>query len=304
MEKKTPEEITRERLYAIKEKINKGKENPRVRRVALIGGGALVLLVAFVVLTFSVKIKNINVTGDVSLYNETRVAAASEIDIGKSFMSKSSFAIKKSIRKNIPLADDIRVRKNIFTGDVNIDITFEPFDYYIEHKSVYYALDENLVVVDVRKNENDFASLGARLIEIPKTCRPVFGEPLVFYDTVANPDGERETPLTEDEIVDISEYQYIYDILLILKESDEYSHLTAIDLQEKYDIVAIYDGKFKVNFGSMSSFELKLDVLGRILIDTSWQHYECGEINLTDPTAATAKSVQSIYDDDKEGIEG
>ena len=126
MENKTPEQKTREKLYELQGKINKGKETGKSRKVYFLAFAMLAILVAFVVLTFSVKIKNINVTGDVSLYNETRVAAASEIDIGKSFMSKSSIAIKKSIRKNIPLADDIRVRKNNFTGDVNMHLQSNP----------------------------------------------------------------------------------------------------------------------------------------------------------------------------------
>ena len=105
MDKKTPEQITRERLNAIKEKINTGKENPRVRRKFIISVCALVALVSFVVLAFSIKIKNINVTGELTLYNETRVAEASEIDIGKSFISKSGASIKKSIRKNNTFTD-------------------------------------------------------------------------------------------------------------------------------------------------------------------------------------------------------
>lgn len=294
MEKKTPEQKTREALTRLKEKINIGKENIRTRRIFIVACSLAALLVAFVVLLFSVKIKNINVTGELSAYNETRVAAASEIDIGRSFMSKSAFAIKKSIRKNIPLSDEIKVRKNIFTGDVNIEISFLPFDYYIKYKNAYYALDENLVVVDIRKTENDFATLGGTFIEIPKVCRPIFGKALIFYDTVPNPDGERETPVPEEDLVDIKEYQYIYDLLKFFKESKDYSLLSEVDLRKKYDIDAVYDGRFNVDFGGISSFELKLNVLNQILSDSSWQHTQFGEINLKDPSAATAKSVQSI----------
>lgn len=296
MEKKTPEQKTREILNRIKDRIKKGKENKRVRKIFIVSACALVVLVSFAVLMFGVKIKNINVSGDLSAYNETRVVQASEIDIGKSFISKSSVSIKKSIRKNIPLADKIKVRKNIFTGDINIEISFLPFDYYIKYKDAYYALDENLVVVDIRKTENDFASLGGTFIQIPKTCRPIFGKALVFYDTVPNPDGERETPVPESELVDVKEYQYVYDILKLLKESGDYGNLTSVKLYEKYDVSAIYGGQYRVIFGSASGFELKLSVLNEILADTSWQHTGSGEIDLRDPSAASARAVQSIDD--------
>ncbi len=298
MNKKTPEQRTREALNRIKEKFNHGKENKRVRKIFTVSLCVSVVLVTFVVLLFSVRIKNINVSGELSAYNETRVAQASEIDIGKSIMSRSGLAIKKSIRKNIPLADEIKVRKNIFKGEVNIEISFLPFDYYIKYKDAYYALDENLVVVDVRKNENDFASLGGTYIQIPKTCRPVFGKALVFYDTVPNPDGERETPVPEEDLVDIREYQYIYDILATLKKSADYEALTSINLLEKYDIIAIYSGQNKVDFGGVASFDLKLNILREILADTSWQHTGFGEIDLREPKAATARAVQSIFGDE------
>ena len=298
MEKKTPEQKTREVLNRIKEKINKGKENKRVRKIFTVSAIAFCVLVAFVVLLFCVKIKNINVSGELTSYNETRVAQASEIDIGKSFMSKSGLAIKRSIRRNIPLADEIKVRKNIFTGDVNIEISFLPFDYYIKYKDAYYALDENLVVVDVRKNENDFSSQGATYIQIPKTCRPVFGKALVFYDTVPNPDGERETPVPEEDLVDVKEYQYIYDVLRLLKESKNYDSLTSLRLLEKYDIEAVYGECYKVSFGGEYSFELKLNVLSEIFDDKTWQYTGFGLIDVRDPAAATARAVQSIADDE------
>jgi hypothetical protein len=298
MENKTPEQKTREGLLRLKEKINKGKANKRLRRIFTVSAAAICVLVAFVVLLLCLKIKNINVSGDLSAYNETKVAEASEVDIGKSLMSKSASSIKKSIRKNIPLADDVRVRKNIFKGEVNIEITFLPFDYYIKYKDAYYAIDENLVVVDIRKNENDFSSLGGVFLQIPKTCRPILGKELVFYDTVPNPDGERETPVPEDELADIGEYQYIYDVLRLMKGSRNYDGLTSLRLLEKYDISAIYNEQYKVSFGSEASFELKLDVLSEIINDTSWQHTGFGEIDLRDPSTATARAVQSIYNDD------
>ena len=298
MENKTPEQRTREKLYKLQDKINKGKETGKIRKVYITAFAILAALVAFVVLFFAVKVKNINISGDLRAYNETRVAAASEIDIGKSVFSKSSFTIKRNIRKNIPLAEKIKVRKNIFTGDINIDISFAPFDFYIRYDDLYYAVDENLVVVDIRESENDFSSLGGTFIEIPKICKPEFSKTLVFYDTVQTHDGEEDVTLSKDELHDKSEYDYIYDVLKYYKNSRDYSDLTSVDLKVKYDIVAVYSERFKVKFGGVSSFDVKLDMLNRILADTSWQHSEYGLIDLTNPSSATAKAVQSITEDE------
>ena len=300
MENRTPEQKTREKLYKLQDKINKGKETGKIRKVYFIAFAMLAILVGFVVLFFTVKVENINISGDLRAYNETRVAAASEIDIGKSIFSKSSVGIKKSIRQNIPLAEKIKVRKNIFTGEINIDVSFAPFDFYIRYDDLYYAVDENLIVVDIRESESDFSSLGGTFIEIPKICKPEFSKSLVFYDTLENPEDDERFTLSEDEIRDKSHYDYICDALKYFKNSRDYSALTGIDLEGKYDIVAVYDERFKVKFGGMSSFDVKLDMLHEILADTSWQHSQFGLVDLTNPAAATAKAVQSIEEDEVE----
>lgn len=297
MENKTPEQKTREKLYELQGKINKGKETGKIRKVYFLAFAMLAILVAFVVLFFTVKVENINISGDLRAYNETRVAEASEIDIGKSMFEKSSLGIKKSIRKNIPLAEKIKVKKNIFTGEINIDISFAPFDFYIRYDDLYYAIDENLVVVDIRESENDFSSLGGTFIEIPKICKPEFSKALVFYDTLKDPENDERFTLSEEEIRDKSVYEYISYALKNLKNSRDYSILTSVDLVRKYDIVAVYDERFKVNFGGISSFDVKIDMLHEILYDTSWQHSDYGLIDLTNPSAATAKAVQSIDED-------
>lgn len=300
MENKTPEEKTREGLNKLKGKLNKLRRSRIVRCVLLITVASILTVTALVFLLFSIKVKDINVTGDLRFFNETRVAEASEIEIGKSFFKKTSFGIKRSIRENIPLADEIKVRKNIFTGAVNIEITFSPFDYYVEYKGAYYAVDEDLLVLDVRKTENDYSSLGGRRVDIPKICKPVIGQELVFYDTVENPDGDKNFNNSDlIELRDKSEYDYVYDILRELKESDNYSTLTSINLKEKYDIYGIYSERFKVEFGSLASFDLKVRMLSGILADTSWQYSQFGLIDLTNPSAATARAVQSIDDEEE-----
>ncbi len=299
MKKKTPEEKTREALYAAQEKLNKAKSRPIFRKVILISLIVIAVAALIWIAAASIKVDTINVSGDLSAYNETRVAEASGISIGKSIFSSSAFKIKRNIRENIPLADKIKVRKNIFTGQVNIEITFLPFDYYIEYKNRYYAVDEELTVVDIRDSENDFSSLGARLLVIPKICQPVFGEQLVFYDTVENPDGDENFDGSfVTEIKDKSAYDYVFDVVRELRASKDYSSLTKIDLTQKFSVTGVYKNAFKVDFGSVANFELKLMVLSDVLADTSWQHSGFGVIDIKDPSAATARSVQSIDDDE------
>ena len=99
MNKKTPEEKTREGLNKLKEKLNKIIRSRLIRRIAVILAAAVIFLCAVIFLIGSIKVKEISVDGDLRAFNETKVVQASEIEIGKGFFSKTVFGIKRNIRK-------------------------------------------------------------------------------------------------------------------------------------------------------------------------------------------------------------
>lgn len=296
MSKKSAEEKVREKLnkmnLKLTDKASAGKLK-RTVRIALITIGAIALIILGMYMD---KVREISVEGELFAYNETRVIEASGIDIGESIFGKTGFGIKRTIKKNIPMTESVKIRKNIFTGRVRIIIEFEDFDYFIKYGSSYYAIDENLVVMDKRNSKSEYFSLGARYIEIPDVCAPEIGKELIFEDTVPVDENDKD-------VVDIEEFEYIYRFLKMASESESYGEMNVLLLEEKFNISAVYSEKYRVYFGSFGQLDIKLKMLDGVLDEGSLQYAQKGIIDLTDPTKVSARAVEESPNNSEGEIE-
>lgn len=256
----------------------------RMQLIALAVGILLLLIIAAIVF---LKISAIEVvTGDVTIFNESEVIKAAGIDIGDGLYHKSSWAIKKSIQSNMPLAQKVSVTKSPF-GKVKIKVELLSVDYYTKIGDKYYALDEELTVLDANISGSKYSAYGGVLVKLPETREPTLGEKLVFFDTVEETDTEGETTY---EVRDESFYSYVTKFLSELKDSGYHEDANGVILEEKFDVTVIYAEKFKVKFGNVSDLDVKFRVLYEILAEGSMQYSDLASIDLSDPTRPTART--------------
>jgi len=256
----------------------------RMQMIALAVGAVLLLIIAAVLF---LKINTIEVvTGDVTIFNESEVIAAAGIDIGDGLYHKSSWAIKKDIQRNMPLAQKVSVSKTPF-GKVKIKVELLSVDYYTKIGDKYYALDKELRVLDSNASGSKYSAYGGVLVKLPETREPVLGEPLVFFDTVEETDTEGETVY---EIREESFYSYVTKFLSELKDSGYHDDANGVILEEKFDVTVIYAEKFKIKFGNVSDLDVKFRVLYEILAEGSMQYSDKATIDLSDPTRPTART--------------
>ena len=256
----------------------------RAQLIAMIAGALLLVVIAAVLF---LKISNIEVvTGDVTIFNESEVINAAGIDIGDGLYHRSSWAIKKSIQENMPLAQKVSVTKSPF-GKVTIKVELLSVDYFTKIGDKYYALDKDLRVLDSNISGSKYSAYGGVLVKLPETREPTLGEPLVFFDTVKETDTEGETVY---EVRDESFYSYVKKFLSELKDSGYHEDSNGVILEEKFDISVIYAGKFKVKFGSVADLDVKFRVLYEILAEGSMQYSDMASIDLSDPTRPTART--------------
>ncbi len=255
----------------------------RVKLVAIAVGALLLLIIAAALL---LRIDSIEVTGDVDMFNESEVIRAAEIDVGDRLFAKATWTIKKNIQRNMPLAEKVTVYKSPF-GKVTIKIELSGVDYYTGIGEKYYALDENLTVLDSNISGSKYSAYGAVLIKLPETREPMLGERLVFFDTVEETDTEGETLY---EIREETFYAYVTKFLSALKESGYHTDANGVILTEKFDVTLIYAEKFKVRFGNVNDLDVKFRVLYEILAEGSMQYSDRATIDLSDPTRPTART--------------
>jgi hypothetical protein len=236
------------------------------------------------------RIRVIDVSGDVTMFNEGDVIRAAGISEGDLLYLRSSYQIEKKVKKNMPLCKNVDVKKSL-SGKVSIDISFNEVCFYTRIGNKYYAIDENLRVLDFDESRSKYSSYGAVSVRLPEVREPILGKKLVFYDTVEETDTEGETLY---EVQKESFYDFTVEFLSILKDSGYLSESDAVILNEKFDLELIYADKFLVKFGDSRDLEEKFRLLFEILSEGSINYASRGVIDLTNPAKAFARADESL----------
>ena len=287
---KKPEEQLREKLEGARAKLFIRYGEKGARRILLgipVGIFAVVLLA---VLFFLLPIRRIEVVGEVTMFNEGEIIGAAEIEEGDSLFLKSAGRIKRTIRKNLPLTESVRVTKSLF-GKVKIEIEFADVDYYCKIGDRYYAIDEELRLLDSDESKTKYSAYGAVLVKLPETREPVIGERIIFYDTVEETDTEGETLY---EVREERFYDFASEVLTALKDSGFLPDSDAVLLEERFNVTLIYAEKFQITFGNTSDLDVKFRVLFGILDEGSMQYADKVSVDLTTPSKATARADNSL----------
>ena len=194
MAEKSPQDKVRCALEGMRNKMLDRFGEKKLRKIKRVATAVLLL-----------RIRTIEVKGDVTMFNESEVVDAADINIGDGLFWKSSGKIKRNIQNAIPLTEKVKVRKNIF-GKVTITIELNGVQYYIKYGELYYAINSELKVLDVSNTAGKYSAYGAVLVQLPRIRTPLIGEKIVFYDTVAETD-ENDEPLYE--VRDKEYYDYV-----------------------------------------------------------------------------------------------
>lgn len=290
MAEKRPEDKAREQLEGLRAKMLLRFGERRSRIIVTAAFVALAVTAVLMVAFFLIKIDSIEITGDVTVFNETEVINAADIGIGDRMFSVSAAKIKRNIKANMPIADNIKVRKSLF-GKLTINVEMMAVDYYTKIGDTYFALDQELKVLGKAKSAGKFSSFGAVLVKLPETRTPEIGKKLVFYDTVVETDTEKETIY---EVREESFYKYTTDFLTALKSSGYHADANGVILTEKFEVTLIYAEKFSIDFGTTNDLDLKFRVLYEILAEGSMQYTDKASIDLSDPSRPTARPDPSL----------
>ncbi len=289
-EKKRPEERVRAALEGFRAKLFLrfgDKKSKWIIRGAIAAFAAIVL---FVAVFFLVRIGTIEVTGDVTMFNEGEVIAAAQISEGDGLFWRTSFGIRRSIEKNMPIAHNVKVYKSPF-GKVTIYLELKPVDYYFEYGGSFYAMDKDLRVLDKSDSYRKYSSYGAVKVLLPEIRQPVIGERIVFYYTVEETDTEGETLY---EIEQEKSYYYIKDFLNALCDSGYRYDADGVILTERFDVTLIYTGKFKIRFGEADDLDIKFRMLYEVFREGSLQYADKVYIDVSDPSATIARPDQTL----------
>ena len=287
---KRPETAVRESLESLRAKLFLRFGEKGTRRILVGVPIAILALVLLIVCFLLFPIREIEVTGDVTMFNEGEIIEAAELSEGDSLFARSKGRIERELRRNLPLANHVKITKSL-SGKVKIEIEFDKVRYYTKIGEYYYAIDESLRVLDLDESRSKYSAYGAVLVKLPETREPVKGERLVFYDTVEETDTEGETVY---EVREPKFYDYATTFLSELSDSGFLEQADGVVLEEKFDITLIYAEKYRIKFGDVGDLDAKFRVLFGILDEGSMQYADLVSVDLTTPSKATARADATL----------
>lgn len=214
----------------------------------------------------SFRVKRIDVQGN-SVTSREEILAAAGVQIGDEIFGVDPGRIADNIQKQYPVG--VRVSKGIST--VTIEIT-ERGSAYISYAGLWFLLDRDLSVLAVSGNEADFARYPKMLL--PAVTQLSVGSPVQF---------------AEDGI----DRSYIGEMMELLEQEGLLSHVTYLDMSEKFHLSYVLEGQIRVVLGKLSDVEIKLEMTEQILGTRFDNDAPFVIVDVSDVKKTTYRSMQS-----------
>lgn len=218
------------------------REKAKILMICL--GIALVLLLLYPIAKLAAShlvIEEIRIEGS-TMYTAEQLLSAGGLKVGDGMPILTADTAEETLLSNLPYIQSCNISFEL-PNTLIFNLTDEVAAVYTEIYGEYYALSSSLRVLERAESSDSFSHL--LYIEIPRVTHAVVGEQLEFDS------GE-----TGD---------YIAEFLSLLSESDLQGRVGRVYFDQKFDIVASVDGKYRVMLGSPADMKLKLATVSKMI---------------------------------------
>jgi cell division protein FtsQ len=189
-------------------------------------------------------VKDFIVSG-VSQYEKNEVVEASGIKKGDKLYKIDKDEVEARLMESCLYFDSVKVVRK-FPGTVVFRVEEKMAQWYVEVSGSYYALDSELLVLEETHSNEKFVKGGVPELVLPELSRMICGEKPQFGSSEA-----------ESERVEA--------LLLEIQSTTFKSRLTLVDMESRFDIKVVVDGKYDVYIGDPTNVSEKLTEVERIL---------------------------------------
>lgn len=255
------------RKFKAEEAISDPDRREKARLFLICFGIALVLLLiipAVKIATAYLVIEEIRVEGS-SLYSESELLGASGLRKGDALPLMSASNAETLILTNLPYVQSCEISFEL-PNVLIIHMIDEAPALYSKIEDDYYIFTSSLRILE-RTSEEGVPD-GLLYVELPRVSKAIVGEEIIL------------------EEVGIG---YITEFIRLINDSPLRGRLDVVYLEEKFDIVASVDDKFRVMFGSPSDMALKIDTVALIIDENKDKCNGAGiiDVRLTDVCGLT-----------------
>ena len=239
-------------------------------------GIALVLILIYPMAKLAAShlvIEEVRVEGS-SLYTSEDLMNAVGLNLGDGMPLLTVSMFEKALLSNLPYIHSCKISFEL-PNILIFDLTDEVAVVYTEIYGEYYALSSSLRVLERTHSKEKFGDL--LYIEIPRVIHAVVGDSLIFE---GSEDGG-----------------YITEFISLLSESNLAGRVGRVYFDQKFDIVASVDGKYRVLLGSPADMDLKLATVSKMIEENA---EECTSNGLIDVRVVEVAGIVINTDIDPE----
>ncbi len=207
----------------------------------------------------------------VTQYDSAELVAAAGVKAGDKLYSIDVGEIEKTLLEKFYYIDEVYVDRK-FPNKLVFNIIEKIPGWYIAVSGNYYTLDSDFLVIEETVSNEKFVNLGIPQLILPSLRSAICGELPEF--------GEDE-----------NEIKRSLEIVSAINASTLKYRITLVDMEKRFDIKIVVDGKYHVEIGSMDNIEEKLRAMEAVLKSGKLEQYAGANIYLSDPSKPSVKPL-------------
>lgn len=207
----------------------------------------------------------------VTQYDRAEIIGYSGISKGSRLYSIDTKEVEKNLLENCAYIEEIEVERK-FPNKIVFRIIEKTPIWYIEVSGDYYSLDNNFRVIEEAVSNEKFVNLGVPKLVLPNLRQLICGELPDF--------GESET-----------EVRKALELAFAVQSTNFKTRITLVDMESRFDVNIVVDGKYNVYMGDISNIEEKLVAIEKILKSGDLEVYAGAEIDASIPETISVKPI-------------
>ncbi len=185
------------------------------------------------------------VVSGVTQYEKMDIVEASGIKKGDRLYKIDADEVEQRLLEECLYFDSVKVEKK-FPNTVIFRVEEKVAQWYIQVSDSYYALDSDLLVIEETYSNEKYVKGGVSQLILPELNRLICGETPQFGSSEA--ESERVEALLKE-----------------IQAMPFKSRLTLVDMESRFDITVVVDGKYDVYIGDPTNVTEKLTEVEQIL---------------------------------------
>ena len=209
-------------------------------------------------------------------YDKSEILSMSGIEKGMRMREIKTSKVEQTLLESCPKIEEVTVKKK-FPNKIVFRIVEKSPAWYIEVSGNYYALASDMMVIEETVNRQKYIDQGVPELVLPSLRTLILGQIPDF--------GDLEDKNRTDVVKSL-------ELISAIKSTNFKSRITLVDVESRFDVNIVVDGKYKVYMGDVSNVEEKLKAVEKILKSDELKGYAGAEIDASIPATI---SVRPIY---------